>query len=104
MVDVEISYSWLEATGRIRSVTNGLRDAFPNNRSERDTLSISASYDYSENLTIGVEYFFEELATDDWALDGVQPDTVANLLALGASAWNYEQNVFLVNLRYRLGR
>lgn len=102
--DVNLAYGWLDAKGRTRSVTNGLRDAFPDNRSERETLSVAVEYPWSEKLLVGVEFFSEELETDDWSLDGVDPATVSNLLGLGAEAWNYDQNVFYVSFRYLLAQ
>jgi hypothetical protein len=38
--------------------------------------------------------------SDDWALDGVNPDTIPNLLALGADAWNYDANIFYISVRW----
>lgn len=100
-VDASLAYTWLDAKGSTRNNTSGLRTVFPDTRSDRRTLSIGLEYPYSEKLTIGVEYFLEELETDDWALDGVEPDTVSNLLGLGAKAWNYDQSVVYVSVRYR---
>ena len=45
----------------------------------------------------------EKLNTDDWTLDGVQPDTIPNHLALGARSWNYDANVFYFSVRYTKG-
>lgn len=100
-VEARLAYTWMDARGRVRNDTNGLRTAFPDTRSDRRTLSLGLEFPYSERLTFGFEYFLEKLDTDDWALDGVEPDTVLNLLGLGATAWDYDQSVAYVSVRYR---
>ena len=35
-------------------------------------------------------------------LDGVEPDTVPNLLSLGADTWNYNVSTYYFSVRYRL--
>ena len=58
------------------------------------------SYPYNDSLTFGFDYIFERMDSDDWALDGVNPDTIPNLLALGADAWNYDANIFYFSVRW----
>jgi len=81
-----------------------LPTSFPDLRSTRQNVKLGLSYPFSESLSFGFDYFFEGLDSDDWALDGVSPDTVPNLLALGAQAWNYNANVFYFSVRYQFQR
>ena len=53
-----------------------------------------------DNLWLNGSYWYERYKSEDWALDGVQPDTVWNLLAFGNQSPRYTQNVFRVTLRY----
>jgi len=43
---------------------------------------------------------YEKFETDDWTLEGVGPDTVPNLLSLGADPYDDSTHVFFVGLRY----
>jgi hypothetical protein len=52
-------------------------------------------------LSITGSYQYEHYDTNDWRLDGIDPATVSNLLALGAQSPNYSVNVFRVAVRYR---
>jgi hypothetical protein len=40
--------------------------------------------------------------SDDWALDEVNPDTIPNLLAVGADAWTYDANFFYFSVRWAI--
>ncbi len=101
-VDATLEYTWSRSLGEVLSDTNGLPAVFPELRSKRQNIRLGISYPYSESLSFGFDYFFESLDSDDWALDGVEPDTIPNLLALGANAWNYDTSVFYLSVRYRL--
>ena len=97
-----LSYTWSQAEGSTRNNTNGLPNEFPDLNSERQTVSLGLDYPYSDNLAFGLEVFYEQLESDDWALDGVDPDTALNLLAFGADAWNYDLSVIYLSVRYQL--
>jgi hypothetical protein len=49
-----------------------------------------------------VAYLFEDYDVDDWTLDGVQPDTVNNLLASGANWRGYDVNLVTLSFTWSL--
>ena len=102
VIDANLEYGWSESIGESSSDTNGLPNSFPDLRSQRRNLNLGLSYPFSDSLSFRFDYIFESLDSDDWALDGVAPDTIPNLLALGAHAWNYDANVFYFSVRYQL--
>ena len=65
-------------------------------------VKLSISYHYSESLSFGLDYIYEKFSSSDWHLDEVEPNTIPNLLALGADAWNYDTSVVYFNVRYQL--
>lgn len=101
-IDAKLEYSWSQGVGKIRNDTSGLPGRFPDLRSKRQTLSAGLVYPYSDSLSFGLDYFFESLDTSDWAVDNVAPDTIPNLLALGADPWNYNASVIYLSVRYLL--
>ena len=103
MLDASLEYAWSDSVGESRSDTNGLPTAFPDLRSTRQNLNLGLSYPFSDSLSFRFDYIFESFDSDDWALDGVNPDTIPNLLALGANAWNYDANVLYFSVRYQIG-
>jgi len=99
-LDANLEYGWADSRGESNSDTSGLPASFPELRSNRQNLNLGLSYPYSDSLTLRFDYIFESMDSDDWALDGVNSDTIPNLLALGADAWNYHANIFYVSARW----
>jgi MtrB/PioB family decaheme-associated outer membrane protein len=75
--------------------------AFPNAKTKLETFKLYGTYNLKDNLSITGSYHYEHYDTKDWRLDGIDPGTVSNLLALGAQPANYSLSVFRVALRYR---
>ena len=101
-LDANFDYTWSKSVGETHNDTSGLMTSFPDQHSTRQNIRLGFSYPYSESLSISFDYFFESLDSNDWALDGVGPDTIPNLLALGANAWNYNASTFYLSVRYQL--
>ena len=85
-VDVRFGYTCSRSIGETHNDTSGVPSSFPDMRTERQTLNLGLSNPFSESLSVGFDYYFESFDSDDWQLDGVDPDTISNLLALGADA------------------
>jgi hypothetical protein len=47
-----------------------------------------------------VFYRYEEYDEDNWAVDGVAPNTIDNVLTMGEVSPDYNIGVFAVSLRY----
>jgi predicted porin len=101
-LDGNIEYIWSQSVGSTKNDTSGLPASFPDLRSKRQNLKLGVSYPYSESLTFGFDYIYEKFSSSDWHLDDVEPNTIPNLLALGANAWNYDTSVLYFNVRYQL--
>jgi MtrB/PioB family decaheme-associated outer membrane protein len=99
-LDANLEYGWADSRGESNSNTSGLPTSFPDLRSNRQNLNLGFSYPYNDALTFRVDYIFESMDSDDWASDGVNPDTIPNLLALGADAWNYDANIIYFSVRW----
>jgi MtrB/PioB family decaheme-associated outer membrane protein len=95
-------YIWSQSVGEIDTDTSGLPSSFPDLRTKRQNITLGVSYPYSDALSIGVDYIYEDFSSSDWHLDGVEPATVGNLLSLGADAWNYDTSVLYFNVQYQL--
>lgn len=103
-----IGQHWEVSAGYRRSFTRGndtiwvssLAEPFPENRYVLDSLSVSGTYKASNALRVRFHYQHERYATSDWALDGVGPDTVATLLALGVQPCRYTVNAAALTVQY----
>ena len=92
---------WFSRGRSDTSVQTALNEPpYPTNTSSRDVVKLYASYKLTDNLWLNGSYWYESYKSADWQLDGVQPDTVFNLLSFGNQSPRYHQNVVRLSLRY----
>ena len=97
--DLQFDLAKAKSEGEINTITG----AFPRNESEFKSARFAVYYQMNDALKLGAGVRFEKLETSDWALQGVQPATVATLLALGADPYNYDVRVISFTVRYNFG-
>ena len=76
---------------------------FPEDRTGLDTLTLDSTYLWTPALTLHLRYQRARYGSSDWALQSVYPDTVPQLLALGARPYRYDVDELGVSFVYRLG-
>jgi MtrB/PioB family decaheme-associated outer membrane protein len=103
-VGFRVDYNWSRGVGKQSNNTSGLPNRFPDLRSERETVGLGLDYPLNDAWRIGLDYLHEQVSSADWALDGLEPATVPNLLALGADPFNYDVNVVYFSVRYQKPR
>ena len=104
-LDLGLDYTYAASTGQIdtTSAVPGVAGAFPLLRSKLNAVRFTAGYDVNERLRLHLSLAREDYSSSDWAIAGVGPATIGNLLALGADPYNYKVNVFGFSFRYRFG-
>ena len=73
---------------------------FPDNTFRDVGLRLYAGYELSKKSSLRFDYWHERYRTRDWALDGVTPATIPNVLALGVTSPNFTVNQFAVSYRF----
>ena len=76
----------------------------PKLESSMDSLRLAVNYKMSERIDFNLGLRYERFETVDWALDGVQPDTIPVVLTMGADAYDYDVWVVGFGIRYRIGK
>ena len=76
--------------------------AFPQDATTFDTVKIDADYRWSPALSLRMRYRREHFGSSDWALQGVYPDTIPTLLALGEQPYRYTVDSVTMSFIYRL--
>lgn len=94
-------FNLTETTGLV-TVDQGVTDAFPETLSKLRQFLVMADYRWSERVTLRFGLRLEDLFVSDWALAGVDPDTVSNLLWSGQLEPDYELEVFELGVRIGL--
>jgi MtrB/PioB family decaheme-associated outer membrane protein len=99
---VDLDYTYAKGTSRTDLVgVNG--GSFPANRSEFSTLQADVTYAMSERIDLALTWRYESFESSDWALQGVDPATLGNVLALGADPYDYDVNYVGASVRYYFG-
>ncbi|MGR8947205.1 MAG: MtrB/PioB family decaheme-associated outer membrane protein [Gammaproteobacteria bacterium] len=63
--------------------------------------AITSEYEATKQLGVRLSYLFEHLNIDDFAVNGVLPDTLANIISLGGGGLDYDVHVVGVSFVYR---
>ena len=96
-----LEYTYASSTGQITNQTNGLISDFPDLETRFHQVRLGLEYPYNKDLSLKFGYLFQKYRANDWALEGVSPDTVPNLLSLGAEPQDYSNHVFFVGVKYQ---
>lgn len=82
----------------------GLQQAFPQNMTKLDSTRFDIAYRATSAMQIHFRYTRETYTSSDWALNGVGPSTVPNLLAMGVQPYQDNVNLFALTVRFQFGR
>ena len=98
-----LDYLHAPSYGDTDSALSGLVQAFPQNWTKLDSARLGVTYHWTPALQLHLRYEHESYNSNDWALDGVGPSTVPNLLALGIQPYRDNVNLIGLTARYQFG-
>jgi hypothetical protein len=103
-VDLRLDYT--RAVGMteisINSLATGL-SRFPDLESTLDSFRLQMAWHKTERLALNVGLHYEAFKVDDWALQGVAPDTLPVVLTLGAQPYDYDVMLVGIGFTYQVG-
>jgi len=100
-LDLGADYVIARTTSEI-SVNAGAGDTpFPNIYTSRDSLKLYADYRVKDDVSLRLGYWYEHYKSDNWALDGVAPNTISNVLTFGEQSPRYNVHVIALTVRYK---
>ncbi|MCW9003643.1 MAG: MtrB/PioB family decaheme-associated outer membrane protein [Gammaproteobacteria bacterium] len=99
-LELGVDYVMSQSTGKIQIISAGT-DNFPDLEVDLQSLKLYADYQMKDNMSVHAAYWYESYDTKSWALDGVNPDTVWNVLGFGEMTPSYDVSVITVSLRYK---
>ena len=100
-LDIGADYVLSRSTGEISVNTVASDSAFPDLKTDLGTIKLYADYRLKDNLTLHGAYWYADYDSSDWMLDGVEPDTIANVISFGEDSPKYAVNVVMISVRYR---
>jgi hypothetical protein len=101
---VTLDYLLAPSYGDTDTTAGGLQQAFPQNWTKLDSTRLDLAYRWTSALQVHFRYTRETYNSNDWALNGVGPASVPNLLALGIQPYRDNVNLFGLTMRYQFGR
>jgi MtrB/PioB family decaheme-associated outer membrane protein len=103
-VDLTLDYARTDGETDIRVERTGFGASdFPGIDTRMESLRLNLTYRRSERLDIDLSLRYESFDSNDWALAGVEPDTVPTVLTLGADPYDYDVWVLGLGFRYLIG-
>jgi MtrB/PioB family decaheme-associated outer membrane protein len=94
-------YTVTRSDGAISVNTAANEPAFPDISTSRDSLKLYATYRIKDNVSLRAGYWYERYESDSWALAGVTPATIPNVLTFGLQPPQYTVHVIAVSVRYK---
>jgi len=77
---------------------------FPTVRSTLNSFKADLTYGVNDRLDLLFTWWYENLDSRDWALQGIGPATLPTILSLGADPYNYSVNYVTLSARYSFGK
>jgi len=99
-LDIGADFTMSRSVGEI-TVTSASPSVFPDLTTNLDSLKLYANYRFKEAMSLYLGYWYESYDSSNWALDGVTPSTIPNVLSLGIQSPSYDVNVVALSLRYQ---
>jgi len=97
-LDIGGDYTYSSSTGSV-DVDPGT--AFPDVTARIATLELDIDYHVEEHTTTRLSVTYEEFDARDWSTDGVDVDTIPQVLSLGQSTPSYADYVVGLSVRHR---
>jgi hypothetical protein len=73
----------------------------PTSITRLNSLSVHGTYRLRQDVLLKVRYRIEKFTSTDWAVDDVEPDTLANVVTLGEDSPDYTVHVVAMSFAYR---
>ncbi len=98
-----LDYLLAPSYGDTDTTAGGAQQTFPQNWTKLNSTRFDLAYRWSAALQVHFRYTRETYGSNDWALAGVGPAAMSNLLALGIPPYRDNVNVFGLSMRYQFG-
>lgn len=102
-LDIGADYVYSKSTGKV-DVTTGpaLSSApLPDLKTKLHSFKLYGDYKIKPDMFLRLRYWYEKYDSEDWAVDNVQPNTLANVITLGETSPDYDVHVIGLSLLYR---
>jgi MtrB/PioB family decaheme-associated outer membrane protein len=100
--NLRFEYFLIDGDGDVE-MRSGAPQAFPSLRTRSHGPSLEVQFAATPALDVIGTLRYEHFDAHDWALEGVEPDTVPSVLASGADPYDHDAKLIGLSFRYRFG-
>jgi len=96
-----LDYTFSGATGKSLMTSQSVNPPvtqFPELTSDLHSLKLYADYQWHRNTSVKLSYQYEDFEVNDWSVDGVNVDSIPEVLLLGESNPGYEEHLIGISL------
>ena len=97
-LDVTLNYLRSRGLGAYATTFAGAQGAFPVLTSSHRAVDALLRYEFTAGFALTARVYEEAYRAADWAIDGVEPDNIRNVLTLGRSSPGYRNRVVAVSV------
>jgi len=101
-LNLTFDYSRSDADSTTKIIRSSVIDALPSVSSLWSNAELKIDYQYSDKVDFALSFQYQEFENSDFAIDGVTPGSLTNLLTYGAFSHNYEVNYVVFSVGYKL--
>jgi len=102
--DVGADLVYTDSTGDVdmkNLLPGGTVEPYPDLTTELTSLKLWTLYHYRKDLALRLTYWYEKYSADNWALDGLQPDSVPQLLLFGEDTQDYDVHAVSASVLFK---
>ena len=83
----------------VGDITVSTGDGFPSLKSTRKTVTLFADYSLNDHSVVHAFFGYEDYDEENWAINGVAPNTLDNVLTLGEVSPSYSIGIFAISYK-----
>jgi MtrB/PioB family decaheme-associated outer membrane protein len=102
-LEVGAEYAYSTSAGAITMLASAVDSEFPLLVTRWHEGRVFARYPWRPEVSVRLDLLYERYYARDWGLAGVEPDTVANVVALGQGTQDGTVTAVLLGVRYTFG-
>lgn len=101
-VGFHLDYTYADGNSNT-DITGASAGSFPQVQSRQHTFKADCTVGLNDRASLVFAWWYEQLHTHDWAIEGIGPSTLPTVLGLGINPYNYNVNYVTASLRYSFG-
>jgi len=99
-IDLNLSFNQSDATSNVLVNQLGVARSLPEVYSDWTQAEIEVTYPWSEKLTLGINYHYEDFGSNDYAYNGSTPGSLSRILTMGGLSEMHGVNYIQLSAEY----